>query len=233
MLHCDTGLLQYSIQYCILYIISTWMVMSVSHWYDCKTIILKDTVHFVTHWGVTKDKKLLYLWRLEAIKVFESPMLARTWKGKTTLVRRSDMVTFSGNIPEMSLQATTEFFVNRLSSNDKKKLAATLRSLNGKTIKIGTTCSGTDVVVPVMSRTFAALSRMFNVARQDTVKISALCFPLLTVYCTLTVFVLNYSNGEVVQIEYVCTYTVASCYHRACHHHRYPSKLSTCSVSRV
>ena len=115
--------------------------------------------------------------------MFASPMLAQTWKGKTTLVRRSDMVTFSGNIPEMSLQATTEFFVNRLSSNDKKKLAATLRSLNGKTIKIGTTCSGTDVIVPVISCTFAALSRMFNVARQDTVKISALCFPLL--YCIL------------------------------------------------
>ena len=130
------------------------------------TVILKDTVHDMTHWGVTKEKKLLYLWKLAAIELFESPLLVPTWKGKTTMIQRTDMATFSGNSPEMSLHATTEFFVNRLSGNERKKLAATLRSLDGKTIKTGSTCSGTDVIVPVLSCTFAALSRMFNVARR-------------------------------------------------------------------
>ena len=99
-------------------------------------------------------------------------MMVRARRGRTSLISSDDLETFNGQIPSMSLKSTAEFFVNRLSSNDTNKLATALQKLNGKTIKVGTTCSGTDVIIPVLSRTFETLSRIFN----ETRFVSLICY---------------------------------------------------------
>lgn len=125
--------------------------------------------------GLTKDKKTMFQWTVSKCREFPSPMLLRTWKGRTSLITRNELLRFSGDIPEMSLAATTEFFVNRLSNIDKKNLLLTLKSLDGKCIKVGSTCSGTDIIVPVITQTFATLSRLFGVP----CLVVAFCFPIV------------------------------------------------------
>ena len=127
---------------------------------DVQYMFLQYSCCFIS--GVNKEKKALFEWVFDRVASFDSPMLVRTWRGKTTMISIDDLQTFNGNIPDMSLRSTAEFFVNRLSANDKKKLAQTMKSLHGKTIRVGTTCSGTDVIIPVLNCTFDTLSRLFN-----------------------------------------------------------------------
>ena len=69
---------------------------------------------------------------------------------------------FSLGLPAMSLKSTAKYFVDKLSPDDKELLASTMRLLDGNTIRFGSTCSGTDVISPVMKHTFAALSELFD-----------------------------------------------------------------------
>ncbi len=127
--------------------------------------LVQQINHTVHSRGINTEKKALYQWSLTDVQTLSSPMMVRARRGRTTLISSDDLETFDGQIPSMSLKSTAEFFVNRLSCNDTKKLATVLQKLDGKTIRVGTTCSGTDVIIPVLSCTFETLSRMFNETR--------------------------------------------------------------------
>ena len=138
------------------------------------------------------EKKILYEWGFEDIQRSEGKVVvSRGMRGKYLRIARS-MLTIGptdDNIPELSLQSTAEYFVNKLSAADSRKLQSTMRSLNGKTIKVGSTCSGTDVIIPVVKWTFHTLSRMFNVT----------CFP----YSEYTFYVFLGSTQGTVQYNAV------------------------------
>ena len=86
-------------------------------------------------------------------------------KCRTFTISRSQLVNDDGEIPEMRLGSTAGFFVRRLSEADTALLRTTLQHLDGKTITMGSTCSGTDVIVPVVEHTFAALNQIFGASR--------------------------------------------------------------------
>ncbi len=135
-------------------------------------------------------KKSLYQWTFTDFQRFEANTVLETFaRGGRSVVISSHMLRklqVDVDVPNMSLGATAEFFVNKLSPEDRQTLASTLQSLNGKCITFGSTCSGTDVIVPVMKLTFETLSRMFQVPsstthalgifRYSTVCSTAFCF---------------------------------------------------------
>ena len=128
-----------------------------------------------------EENKPLYEWTFTGMQPFSVHMRLHgpVGKGRFTYVSSSHLVPVSVGIPEMSMASTAEYFVGRLSAADKDELATTLRSLDGKVITIGSTCSGTDLIIPVMKHTFATLSEMFRVT----------CSCLITVqYCMNCLF---------------------------------------------
>ena len=66
-------------------------------------------------------------------------------------------------LPDMQLSSTAAYFVKRLSDADQKSLEARMKHLDGTTIRVGSTCSGTDLRVPVLKHTFKRLSLLYNV----------------------------------------------------------------------
>ena len=59
---------------------------------------------------------------------------------------------------EMNLAETGRFFLNQMDEKQVQILESTLRSLDSKTIRIGTTCSGTDICVLVLRETVKMLN---------------------------------------------------------------------------
>lgn len=93
------------------------------------------------------------------------PSVVDSKRGRASAIRRSAILPApdtSGNVAELSLTSTAKHFVSKLSDSDRKQLQSTLQGLNGKCIKVGTTCSGTDVAIPVLECTFRALCEMFQ-----------------------------------------------------------------------
>ena len=108
----------------------------------------------------------MYEWQLDDIRRFDVPMrLKSKIRTKTYVVKYSDLVTSVMDMPAMRLESTAEFFLGRLSDSDTASLRTTLQHLSGKTITLGSTCSGTDVIVPVVMHTFAAINRIFGVSQ--------------------------------------------------------------------
>lgn len=114
--------------------------------------------------GINQENKQLFQWEISEIQAFGSPMLLKILRGRLGLVRGSDMHVFTGDIPKMRLYSTAEYFINKLSKQDKALLNENLKALHGKCITIGTTCSGTDIIIPVLKWTFGTLGRIFGVS---------------------------------------------------------------------
>ena len=64
--------------------------------------------------------------------------------------------------PDMCYESTCEWFVNSLCPDDFQRLSDTVRHLHGCRLKVGTTCSGTDIAIPVIKGTMSYLSRRFK-----------------------------------------------------------------------
>ena len=65
-----------------------------------------------------------------------------------------------------SLFHTAEYFINLLSPDDYKKLGSTARALHGRTVRVGTTCSGCDIGVTAVKSILKKINRAFQVSRQ-------------------------------------------------------------------
>lgn len=143
--------------------------------------------------GLENEQKQLYQWSFKDIsKVNVRTVVEGTLvQGRYCYIRPSDLKQMVVRPPDMSLRATAEYFVGRLSPDDKHALSETMRGLHGKCIRIGSTCSGTDVIIPVMHHTFEALSQLFNVS---WLKHSE--------YCILQYLFLFWYTKSLMQLEY-------------------------------
>ena len=63
-----------------------------------------------------------------------------------------------------SLYETAPFFLRLLSTRDYRLLQLTAQALDGHKLRIGTTCSGSDIIVTAIKATIRQLNREFNVA---------------------------------------------------------------------
>jgi len=114
--------------------------------------------------GIVQQGKKLFLWKLDKVDLFGAAMSIANRRGRHLMVHPMDIKpTNQCHIPSLSLESTADFFVDRLTSREQGMLEATLKGLNGKCIRLGSTCSGTDIIKPVMECTFRALNKRFNV----------------------------------------------------------------------
>ena len=63
---------------------------------------------------------------------------------------------------ELSLFHTSWFFLHMLSSSDRERLRSTAENLNGCTLKVGTTCSGTDISVTALKSIIKMMNSEFR-----------------------------------------------------------------------
>ena len=114
--------------------------------------------------GIVQQGKKLFLWKLDKVDRFGTAMSIANRRGRHLMVHSMDIKpTNQCHIPSHRLESTADFFVDRLTSREKAMLEATLKRLDGKCIRLGSTCSGTDIIKPVMECTFRALNKRFNV----------------------------------------------------------------------
>ena len=113
-----------------------------------------------------KEEKQLYVWKIKGMEQFEKPKkVLGHEKERCFSTSLQKLTSFQYQpLPEMNLEATTEHFIQMLSEQDKHHLECTMKSLDNCFIRVGTTCSGTDIAVSVVKDTFKALSKHFGAA---------------------------------------------------------------------
>ena len=62
-----------------------------------------------------------------------------------------------------SLYHTADFFMKLLSAADYQRLRATVMALDGCSIRVGTTCSGSDIGITAVKSLLLEINRTFNV----------------------------------------------------------------------
>ena len=114
---------------------------------------------------VVQDKKPIFRWVFADFLKYELPLQVNSFRGKTMWTTMGQLQPHvATDLPSPDLQQTCEYFVQRLSKTKKTLLRTRLAALDGCTVSIGSTCSGTDICVSIMQCTMAALNKMFNVA---------------------------------------------------------------------
>ena len=61
-----------------------------------------------------------------------------------------------------SLYSTADFFIRSLTSSDYTQLKETAMSLNGCRVRVGTTCSGSDIGIIALKSLLRAINKEFN-----------------------------------------------------------------------
>ena len=114
---------------------------------------------------VAQKKKKLHVWNFYGLQRLDVPLELPPSRGRSMWISLHDLRPFVDKaIPGMDLHETCDFFIKRLSDFDSNKLGERIRALDGKTITIGSTCSGTDICVSVMKATMAKLNEVFGVS---------------------------------------------------------------------
>ena len=112
---------------------------------------------------VDNEKSKLYEWILGNVSIDHGKAkLAGGWRTK----RIHSIASSSGSVrgPMMDLHSTALYFLNKMDPSDSQKLEDNIRSLHNCTVRVGSTCSGTDIGASVFQQTFAELSKHFGVS---------------------------------------------------------------------
>lgn len=116
---------------------------------------------------VVQERKKLYVWNFRDLKKLDVPLELPPFRGRSLWVALPELKPYvDRRLPGMDLCETCEYFINRLSDNEFEKLGERLRALHGRTVSIGSTCSGSDICVPVMQATLEKLNEVFKVSSQ-------------------------------------------------------------------
>ena len=138
----------------------------------------------------------VYICQLKNLRAPAGNLRLRCGHGcRKTVAVGSDVLeeeaTPEAEIPTLSLRETARFFLQRLSEADRGKLSATIKGLNGCQIKLGSTCSGTDVCVNVFRHTLQFLAEQHQATIEHSIVL------LCTVYTVL------YSSSRILQYSTV------------------------------
>ena len=111
-----------------------------------------------------KEWKKLYIWEISDLIVYEKKMLVPVKPrnhGRPFRIALKSVTELPSSEPlPMDLKATADHFVSRLSSTCREILKCSLGKLNGRTLRIGTTCSGSDICVTVVKQTVQYLNQL-------------------------------------------------------------------------
>lgn len=114
-----------------------------------------------------KRHKQPYFWQLDSVTTFDVPSPVpwvdtayrnRTIKLKVSALQQG-FARAKVKIPKPDLRETCDFFMGICDPVYQCKIFDTILSLDRSTIRIGTTCSGSDIVITVFKQTLAALNK--------------------------------------------------------------------------
>ena len=84
---------------------------------------------------------------------------------------------------ELSLYSTSEFFLRLLSPDQYKLLRKTAFNLHGRKLRVGTTCSGSDIGVTAIKSILKKINREFRVTWDEFLNNVVLqCFGYVYIY---------------------------------------------------
>ena len=111
-----------------------------------------------------KEEKRLYVWEIKGIEKLEHPKRVIGHEKKRFFnVILQKMISFEHrDAPAMTLESSAKYFLDNLSTDDLQRLESTMKHLDQCTIRVGTTCSGTDIAVSMIRSTFSVLSKHFG-----------------------------------------------------------------------
>ena len=123
--------------------------------------------------GIVSQKKRLCLWTIIEIDKVTEPMVVETGRGRSQYITSKDLKSAVRQPKSLSLSLTSsaQYFVDRLSPRDRRLLQENIQLLHTKRVTVGSTCSGTDIIIPVLKHTFSVLSKLFNVPQLTTVSV--------------------------------------------------------------
>lgn len=112
--------------------------------------------------------KEVWQWMITEIDVFDSPHIVRfldlapRFKNRTFKCTKRQLSQCSSDAypTEFCLKQTGRFFIDQMPDQIRNGLARTIGVLDKKVIRIGTTCSGTDIIVTVLRQTVAMLNEL-------------------------------------------------------------------------
>ena len=132
---------------------------------SCRAITIKvaekklGDMYTKQQWNDLKSKeKEVYFWLFKELDSFEKPHLVRfldlapRFRNRPFKIKREILASSRvGKHPsKLCLFETARFFFQQLPITEQEHLVRTLRHMNGGTIRIGTTCSGTDICVAAL-----------------------------------------------------------------------------------
>ena len=113
---------------------------------------------------ITQVKRPVYAWTLKDVILINHLQIPRSYRSKTFTMTRADICSLKDiPIPEMRLKSTCKYFTQKLVPYEYEKLRKTALQLDNVVIRMGSTCSGTDVAWSVVRETFAAINEEFSV----------------------------------------------------------------------
>ena len=122
------------------------------------------------HWKTRiSEGNFGFIWRLEGVLegMRSEPIGVRTTLQKFRsrhfmMPRRALTSEWTPKIPAMSLYDTSFFFLRMLKQKDYEQLRNTAKKLDGYRLRIGTTCSGSDIGIIAIKSVLRALNREFQ-----------------------------------------------------------------------
>ena len=114
---------------------------------------------------ITRKKKPMFKWYLAGLEVPHQRLVAPPGRSMSSKVPLESLQCDDATTPQFSLRSTAHHFISRLSAEDRRLLAETAKFLNGKEIRAGTTCSGTDGCINVLRATVDVLNEEFQASR--------------------------------------------------------------------
>ena len=141
----------------------------VSNWTSPELKDMRQHMYSHSQFKSMKAYKNAYIWQASEINVYEEShcvrflQVAPRFRNRPFAVPLKKLQEAAANdCPKnLHLGETARFFLGNLPSDDQNTLRQTVRSLASTTgkIRIGTTCSGTDIVVKVLEQTLAEICR--------------------------------------------------------------------------
>ena len=115
-----------------------------------------------------KNGLSIYIWKITKLQIRPSPVPLRLTHSKHRnrhFFMEKEILEngFAIDVPSsMSLHSTSGFFLKLLSPKDYSRLRETAQNLNGYKLRVGTTCSGSEVGIVAVKSVLRAINREFN-----------------------------------------------------------------------
>ena len=152
-------------------------------------------------WGDRiKSGKTVVKWKLSEIDEIDTPVQVKfptaKFKPRHFFCTREQLGQgFTIDVPPPSLFETPNFFLSLLSPQRRHHLARTARSLHGRTLRVGTACSGTDICVVALKGLIDVMNNVFNAFRQHSAIQLVLFIYILYLYIYVYVYIYIFFFG--------------------------------------